>query len=301
MWPKFIIALFCLSGVAQATDVVNYSWYETHRQNIKYEKYYTDLLKLALEKSSDKYGAYELNRIDAGLSQTHMIELARTNKYVNIIWTMTSIEREEKLIPVRIPLFKGLGGCRISLIRVGEQARFDELTSAAELAKLNAGQGTLWPDTVILNNNDFQVSTAQEHSALYRMLAKGRFDYFPRALYEAFNEVDQYPELAIEQRFAIYYHSPFFYFVNKANPRLAERIQYGLEVAIQDGSFDAYFDSSEITARIIEKANLANREVIVLDNPLLSEQTKQALDKLAFNNSCIGQAQKTKRLVVDER
>ena len=283
--------LLSVSWPVLAKDIINYSWYGTHRASIKYDKYYTDVLTLALEKSKEKYGEYELNKINAGMSQNHMITLASKNRLVNLVWTMTSREREDKLIPVRFPLLKGLGGCRISLIRKGEQHRFDDLTSITELAKFNAGQGTMWPDTVILNNNNFQVSTAREHASLYQMLAKGRFDYFPRAIHEAFNEIQQFPELAIEQRFVIYYDSPFFFFVSKANPRIAERIQHGLTLALHDGSFDEFFASHEITKGVIEKANLHNREVIVLENPLLSKETQQALIDLKFNATCIRNAQ----------
>ncbi|GLX85675.1 hypothetical protein tloyanaT_19270 [Thalassotalea loyana] len=281
-----VVIIWMIVHKALADDVVNYSWYGVHRESIKYDKYYTDLLKLALEKSESKFGHYELNKVDAGMSQNHMIELARNNRLVNLVWTMTSKDREEKLIPIRIPLLKGLGGCRVFLIRKGEQKLFNTLTNADELAHLYAGQGTTWPDTIILNHNNFQVSTAREHASLYQMLEKGRFDYFPRALHEAFNEIEQYPELAIEQRFALYYDSPFFFFVNKANPRLARRIQYGLELAIADGSFDEFFESNEITAGLIEKANLEAREVIFLDNPLLTVQTRRALNSSQLKAVC---------------
>lgn len=272
---------------ASATDVINYSWYRDGRIQLKYDRYYKELLVLALDKSVPKYGEYVINRIDAGMSQDHMITLAQRGKVVNLLWTMTSKERESKLLPIRIPLLKGLGGCRISLIKQGNQAKFDQLLDTADLAELFAGQGAQWPDTKILRANSFNVTTAEEHSTLYPMLAKGRFDYFPRALHEALNEDTQYPELVIEKRFLIYYDSPFFFFVNKQHQRIAERIEYGLKQLIKDGSFDTFFNEHPVTSGVLGGADLESRTVIELENPLLSLETKLALERLGSHLMCV--------------
>lgn len=279
--------LFFIHLSAQATDVINYSWYRDGRIQLKYDLYYKEVLELALNKSVLKYGEYEINRIDAGMSQNHMIALAQRGETVNLLWTMTSKAREDKLIPIRIPLLKGLGGCRIALIKKGNQLLFDELEHPADLAKLHAGQGAEWPDTKILKANNFNVTTADEHQTLYPMLAKGRFDYFPRAIHEALNEETQYPDLIVEKRFLLYYDSPFFFFVNKEHQRIAERIEYGLNLAIADGSFDRFFNEYPVTANVLRSANLENRQVIALENPLLSNDTKQALENLGSHLMCV--------------
>lgn len=281
-----LLYIFIFSSLAHAIDTVNYSWYRAGRIQLKYDTYYVELLKLALDKSVDKYGEYQLNKVDAGASQQHMIELTRRQHLINLIWTMTSKEREEKLLPIRVPLFKGLGGCRIFLIKKGQQYLFDQLENKEALKSLVAGQGENWPDTEILKSNGFNVLTADEHQTLYLMLAKSRFDYFPRAIHEAINEQAQYPELTMEKRFVIYYDSPFFFFVNKENKRIAKRLEYGLLEAIKDGSFERFFEQYPISAGVIDRANLKEREVITLENPLLTEATKAALKKLGHQASC---------------
>ena len=270
-----------------AKDIVNYSWYRPERAQLKYDQYYQDLLVLALEKSKPKFGDYELNRINAGMSQDHMVELARRDKLINLMWTMTSKEREEKLIPVRFPLLKGLGGCRIALIKKGEQAKFDALPNVNALANLYAGQGAMWPDTLILEANNFNVITSKEQMSLYPMLEKQRFDYFPRALHEALNEAEQHKLLAVESRFLIYYDSPFFFFVNKQNPRLAARIEHGLKTALADGSFDTFFAQHPVTSDVLKRSNISQREIIKLNNPQLTSETKQALLELNYTARCV--------------
>ncbi|WP_353517655.1 hypothetical protein [Thalassotalea sp. SU-HH00458] len=79
---------------------------------------------------------------------------------------------------MRFLLFKGLFGCRISLIKKGQQTRFDQLDNNDQLKLLFAGQGEDWPDSIILRSNQFNLTTSTEDESLFEMLAKERFDYF---------------------------------------------------------------------------------------------------------------------------
>ena len=59
-----------------------------------------------------------------------------------------------------------------------------------------------------------------------------------------------------------------------------------VDCGLSSGSFDEFFESNEITAGLIEKANLEAREIIFLDNPLLTVQTRQALNSSQLNAVC---------------
>ena len=67
-------------------------------------------------------------------------------------------EREQALLAIRIPLFKGLIGTRLLLINATDQPRFDQITGGAQLRVLHAGQGHDWPDTDILLHNGYAVA-----------------------------------------------------------------------------------------------------------------------------------------------
>ena len=63
-------------------------------------------------------------------------------------------------------------GYRIGIIRKGDQAQFDQLTSLEDLKKILMGQGLDWPDTNILNNNGFNVVPGPDMSLISMLLKK---------------------------------------------------------------------------------------------------------------------------------
>lgn len=279
-----LITALLFSFIVSGKDIVNFSWFD--REDLSYDVYYIALLDLILKKSEDKFGEYELNAIKVGETQEHIIRLISRNGGVNIFWTMTSKAREKELQPIRIPLFKGLGGCRAFLINKSAQQKFDQITSQEALKELKAGQGHDWPDTDILRANGFKVTTAKVHASLPKMLERQRFDYYPRALHEAYTEVKNYENLSVERKFVLFYPTAFFFFVNKENKRLAARITHGLTTAINDGSFDKLFVSHPSSEKIMNKIFLKGRTLFTLDNPLLSDETKKVLSSELYKSSC---------------
>lgn len=282
---RLILLFLFIHNISFAKDIVSYPW--AARNDFSYDSYYKALLHLALEKSKDKYGEYEVNEIDAGVSQEHMVRLVQKNKFVNLFWTMTSKEREENLLPIRFPLFKGLLGCRVFFIKKGQQIKFDQLQKAEQLKSFIVGQGKDWPDTQILLDNNFNVITSLEHESLFKMLVKGRFDFFPRAIHEARSELKDYPDIVIEKRFLLYYDSPFYFFVNKANSRLAQRLEYGLKASAEDGSFERFFNEHPVSSGILNQFSLNTRELIFLKNQSLTTETQQVLYQLKTHKNCL--------------
>src|SRR5690606_10365438 len=71
------------------------------------------------------------------------------------------------------------------------------------------------------------------------------FDYFSRGLYEVWEELRIHSDkgLVIEDRLMLHYHSPIYFFVNRKDKKLADRIHRGLQIAMADGSFDELFFS----------------------------------------------------------
>ncbi|MBB1318945.1 hypothetical protein H5123_15025 [Shewanella sp. SR43-4] len=242
------------------------------------QAYFISLLALALDKSASRYGTFQMRAAMINMPQSRTLKMLAENKNIDVAWSMTSIEREAQLQAVYIPLLKGLMGYRIGIIRKGDQAQFDQLTSLEDLKKILMGQGLDWPDTNILNSNGFNVVPGPEKS-LISMLLKNRFDYYPRALFEPWRDLARHSELVVEKNILIRYTAPIYFFVSKDNPRLAERIEYGLRVAIDDGSFNAMFYNHPITDGMLEKSELDKRKEFVLHNPLLSEKSASLLDE----------------------
>ena len=239
---------------------------------------YNDLIEIlntALEKTRDQYGPYT-----AGPS-AHVMNEARQQKFIeegsptiNLFWSSTSEDKERRLLPIRIPLRKGLLGYRIALISKDKQALIDGIKTLDDLRKVKVGQGFGWGDVEVYKDNGIPVFTAQ-YDKIFNLTAKGRFDLFPRGIAEVVSEYEvnspSLPDLAIENGLLIYYPWPYYFFFNKNDKALAERIETGLKIMIKDGSFDAIFYKHNKAA--IERANLKNRRIIRLENHRLPKAT----------------------------
>lgn len=246
-------------------------------------QYYVELLKLILEETKDVYGNYTLTgvRLDTVQSR-NILEVKKNN--LDILWTMTSKEREEDLYPIRIPLLKGFLGYRIFIIKLNNQDTFDEVDTLEDLKKLKAGQGSSWPDTFILKANDIPVATAPRYESLFSMLYAGRFDYFPRGINEPWEEIKRFgtKKFTIEKRFLFQYFSPIYFFVSKENTTLHERIETGLNQLIDNGKFNEFFYNYPDIKSIFELGNISERKIFHLDNPCLTEETKKILDEKKY-------------------
>lgn len=264
--------LFSLLAEASSLSVSHIRPYDkTDHRNA----YYIDMLKLALFKTEKSYGSFDLKQIDFEMNQLRALINLESNKGLDVVWTMTSAEREERLLPVRIPLLKGLLGYRIFIIRKGTQDIFSNVKSLNDLKELEAGQGLSWPDTTILKANKLRVVEASGYSILFSMLEAGRFDYFPRGVNEPWSEVRAHKDknLEVEKTLIIQYPAPIYFFVNKDNHGLAHRLEDGLRMAIEDGSFEKLFRNHPANKEIFEFANIEERLIFRLDNPLLPKLT----------------------------
>lgn len=238
---------------------------------------YDDLietLKVALEKTRDKYGPYTLAPAGVVMNESRKMASLREGSYINVTWSATTREKEEMFLPVRIPLRKGLLGYRILLINGDKQDALDAVRTAEDLKRFVAGQGLGWSDVAVWEAAGLNVMTAN-YENLFAMLANGRFDIFPRGVNEVFTEYEiqrsALPNIAVEKNLLIYYPWPHYFFFNKKDKALAERVEAGLKIMLEDGSFDAI--TMKYHGQAIARAGMKNRRLIRLENPLLPEST----------------------------
>jgi hypothetical protein len=147
-------------------------------------------------------------------------EMTKPNGKIDSLWSMTTDAREKQLIPIRIPIDKGLIGWRISLITEKNRQAFAKIRKIDDLKPYTAGQGNSWPDVAILRANHLPVLTSTGYDSLFTMLAGERFDYFPRSIFEIWNELRSHSEQAIEveQNFILYYPSAYYFFITPRRP-----------------------------------------------------------------------------------
>ncbi|HEY8941625.1 MAG TPA: diguanylate cyclase [Cellvibrio sp.] len=215
------------------------------RENINHEDYYfSRLLKLALEKTESTHGPFQIEEAEQRLVDKRL-RTALIQGKVDVLWSSNSAEFEQQMLPVRISLLKELNNFRLLLIRNGDQPRFSAVDSLDDLRKLKGGMSAQWADAKVMRQNNLPLVEAVGYGKLFKMLAAGRFDYFSRGLYQIQPEVNLYPELElqIEQELMLHYRNDVYFFVDKNNSALAERLETGLTVALADGSFDELFNS----------------------------------------------------------
>lgn len=239
------------------------------------DRYTLQVLRAALQASTAKYGPYELSISPLAMERDRlMFEMIKGN-LVNLSAQITSPEWERNLIPIRIPIEKGLSGYRISLIDGRRQAQFSALTGLAQLKTLSLGAGRQWSSTAVFARAGFDVVPGNSTAGLHSMLAANRFVHFPRGVEEAVFEQEAYvgafPALSIENSLAIYIPLPRYFFVAPGHERLAQRLEFGLQSLLADGRLDQMFHQAYDS--LIEKVGLRKRRIFKLDNPLLSPQT----------------------------
>ncbi|MEB0138284.1 MULTISPECIES: transporter substrate-binding domain-containing protein [unclassified Undibacterium] len=260
---------------ALASETIRYP--RTSTKNDRHADYVLELLQAAMNKLP---GKYHLVASELTYPQTRFInETASAKGKLDLIWTMTTEQREAQLIPIRIPIDKGALGWRIALLRKNDKDLFKNVKSLADLQHFSAGQVHDWPDTAILRHSGLPVSVASSYEPLFAMLAAARFDYFPRAIFEVWQEFDEHREqgIVIDQAIVLHYDSAEYFFVSPRHAQFAADLRTALESLIVSGDFDKLFQ--KYYRDILYKANIRQRSIIELPNPMI------ARNKLPLNRS----------------
>lgn len=228
----------------------------THMKRVNYS---IEILELALKKSGRPY---RLEKIRTPLLSENRSKNNLSQKKYDVHWLTANQSLESELIPIPIPLCKGLMGWRLLFIKTENQPKFSKVKTVNDLGKLIAANGHDWPESKLFEENKLDQRIATNWKSIFLMLGRGRVDYISRSVLEIFQEENAFPQLniAIESDLALHYPAAYYFYVSKNNQDLANIIESGLKVAIADGSFDKVFNryfSDEIS-----RMNLAKRRLI---------------------------------------
>lgn len=263
----FLIAFLAIAEVLE----VKYSPVPESAEDTRFE-YAIGLLKKVLQKTENSHGPFNLKpAINMNVGRAVEYLKVGDTEHVNVVWTTTSYQRENALLPILIPIRKGLLGYRIFLIRKQDKDKFVNVRSLQELKQFRVGQNHIWNDVKVFEANGFRVTKGSDYEGLFHMLVLARFDFFSRGINEALVEYEgrkeKFPNLHVEETILLYYPWPKYFFTSKRSPDLAIRIERGLRVMIDDGSFEKHF--MEYHERDIKRANLRSRKLFKIQNPLL--------------------------------
>lgn len=272
-WLLILLVLLC--GKVCAAEAVWVSYPAPEVAGDTRYLYYWSLLGAALEATRQDWGEYRLQQYPIAMSFERVLaEVAGGKGRVNILVRATSRELERQLQPVVLPLDKGLLGYRIFLTRSDVLPRLAKVHSAEDLKSFSMGQGRAWSDVPILKANGFRVETGGDYQALFRMLAGGRFDLFPRGINEIAGEWARehpsLPAIVIERQLLLHYPMPRYFFVarTREGQRLASRIELGLKRLVASGEFGRRYRTYK--RDVLSGVELSGRRVIEIPNPELS-------------------------------
>jgi hypothetical protein len=193
---------------------------------------------------------------------------------IDFFWSATDTDMEKRLLPVRIPLVMGLLGYRVSITH---KDNLNKLASIENLRSLKSCQLRHWNDVRILDFNGFSVVPTNEFAKTFELTQLKRCDYFPRAIYEGYEELraaqKRFPELVMFDDILMYYPYPLYVFTSRSKKELNQLFQTGLKRMVYSGELLEHIKNSEITRHLFPLSQWQNKQIINLENPLLPAAT----------------------------
>jgi len=266
------LSLFCSFVRANETQetVQQYRVLADSSQQDSSTTYFRLLLEKALNETIEEYGAYKLVTMELPYSQDRSLQFLNQVDILDIMHSVSSSKREQQFIAIKFPLLAGLMGKRMLFVHKSSLPDFSTITNADKLRKKIACQGLHWPDSDILEANNYAVTRVVRFEAMFEMLMLGRCDYFPRGIHEIvpeFNEFSQqYPNLAVVQKLILSYPAPVYFFVGLHNKKLAERLELGLKRLKLNGSFEEMLKRNPLTQHVFPLSKWRDVTVFPLNN-----------------------------------
>lgn len=246
-------------------------------------QYRIDVIRLALEKSGEPYTFSVHTEV---MNQARRLRFLDSGEVFNVAIQGTCPEFESRFLPVRVPIYLGLGSSyRLMLIRRSLEPRLEQVKTLDQLRQFSIGQGHAWSDNPIWRNAGFKL-VESSYRNLFGMVARGRFDMFSRGLFEAYEEQrifsQHYPNLTVDDALVVVYPFAIYMFVSPNAPAVHAALLKGMQIAYQDGSLQALLTQNTAVAQALQKAHLQTRTRIELPAYDMTPETLEALRTYAF-------------------
>lgn len=200
-------------------------------------------------------------------------------KQLDVVVSAVNAQLEARSLPIYIPLDRGLLGFRVCFIHQDHQPEFELLGNKYDLVdkQLKIGLGVGWPDTKIMLANHVNVSAFDSTEMIFDALMAEQIDCYSRSVAEIQQENLLSQEIIIEQSVGFIYPLTDIIYVSNSAPALHAELSRGLALAIEDGSFDELI--SKHYGQVLSDMNFYFRNLIILENPFISEPALKALNR----------------------
>lgn len=242
-------------------------------QDTRYE--YPELvLKRILEVTHESHGPARMQHAEVTMSRDRTLDELVDGQNIHLTVEAAKPDWVNNLLPVYIPVRKGVQGYRIFLIHRDSQTQLSGVTNLEQLKQIPTGAGSQWSTAKVMRDEGFNLVTGPKFDGLFWMLMGDRFRTFGRGINEAPLELASreklFPNMVIEKSLGLYLPLPTFFFVSPAHPQLAQRIGEGLKIMIADGSLDDIFYAYHL--EMIESAALSQRRIFPVRNNTLPKE-----------------------------
>ncbi|WP_158968143.1 ABC transporter substrate-binding protein [Paraglaciecola sp. L3A3] len=262
----FIILIcsgFCFGSHAEIIKILG----PLHKNDASHD-YFVHILKRALAVTADQPSIeISINKLPYP-GQKRAMKLLESGEFYDVNWSANSLERNEKLIYVPFPLFKGLLGHRGFVITPANLPRFKNITSLAELKRLTICQGRGWPDVKVLSDNGFNITEVTYFPAMLDMVKLARCDAVPLSVLEGAVEVaslsNKSGELIFFNELIISYELVMNFYLPKTRMKLKNRLYKGLLILEKTGEFEKIMRTQVLTRDVMKHLNRNVKQVIEL-------------------------------------
>ena len=242
------------------------------------------LLRAVLDRTVADFGPYRIDTSIEKVPRKRALLLMEHGEVFNTYIAPADPAWEQRTLPIRIPIRRGLLNYRLLLTTDKYQDALSQVQTAEQLMRFRLGLRSQWTTTKAMKALGFDVVEAVDYDGLFQMLSHDRFDYVPRGVNEIFAELavrqEKLSNLRIEPQLALYLPMPVYFYVSPKHPRLEARIRIGFERLIADGGFNQLFEQH--FGEQVAAAKLSQRRIIQLGNPLLSDKTPFEREELWF-------------------
>ena len=232
---------------------------------------------MALDVTAESHGKARVQIATLNVTQGRAFLLLKGSGRLDVEFAGTNKAREQEHHVARVPLTMGLLGTRMLVIHKDRIEEFDQITTEQQLKGLIACQGTHWPDSDILEANGYTVARVPVFEQMWRMLERGKCDYFPRAVIEGYGEVEHFgsDKFIAYDRILLSYRFPMYFFFANNQERLAKRVETGLIQLIQNGQLQDFLKTHPVTSAAFPLEKYQNSLIFTLSNKDISTETKK--------------------------
>lgn len=231
------------------------------------------ILDLALRKSGR---AYDLDISSHTLAPGRAIaQLESLGNEGNLIWGTTSAQREKELLPVRVPLFRGLLSYCYIWVRKDDVDRFSHIRTLSDLKKFSILQDPKWPTKAMFEAEGFDVRTG-DLSNIPEMLSHSRADalIFPVLETSKLNKFGaQKANLVRLSNVLIHLPTEHYFFVaQEGQEELHGMLYTGMKAAVADGSQEALLRIHSTTKDAYHQLLNSDAAMISIENSDFSKE-----------------------------